>query len=110
MSGSFRVVKAVFRVVSGDLVPWKSSKLLVSQIDMRGPTERAADGEPTNASDYLVATQLMQITVQSSCRRGMRSIQRSYRWLGQLVQLNVTRVRHRFTKAVLADPLRFQAR
>ena len=37
---------SVFRAVSGDPIPWKSSKLFVPQIDMWGPKARSDDGEP----------------------------------------------------------------
>ena len=51
---------SVFRAVSGDPIPWKSSKLFVPQIDMWGPTGRASDGEPPNAMDYTDAVALMR--------------------------------------------------
>jgi len=51
---------SVFRAVSGDPIPWKSSKLFVPQIDMWGPTGRSADGEPPNALDYTDAMRLMR--------------------------------------------------
>ena len=51
---------SVFRAVSGDPIPWKSSKLFVPQIDMWGPTGRGADGEPPNALDYTDAMALMR--------------------------------------------------
>ena len=51
---------SVFRAVSGDPIPWKSSKLFVPQIDMWGPTGRSDDGEPPEAMDYTDAMQLMR--------------------------------------------------
>jgi putative ABC transport system permease protein len=51
---------SVFRAVSGDPIPWKSSKLFVPQIDMWGPVGRDSDGEPPNAMDYLDATAMMR--------------------------------------------------
>jgi putative ABC transport system permease protein len=51
---------SVFRAVSGDPMPWKSSKLFVPQIDMWGPTGRGSDGEPPAAMDYTDAMKLMR--------------------------------------------------
>ncbi|MBB6187368.1 ABC transporter permease [Rhodanobacter sp. MP7CTX1] len=51
---------SVFRAVSGDPMPWKSSKLFVPQIDMWGPSGRASDGEPPDAMDYTDAMKLMR--------------------------------------------------
>ena len=51
---------SVFRAVSGDPIPWKSSQLFVPQIDMWGPTGRDPDGEPPSAMDYIDATKLMR--------------------------------------------------
>ncbi len=51
---------SVFRAVSGDPIPWKSSKLFVPQIDMWGPNGRGEDGEPPNAMDYIDAVALMR--------------------------------------------------
>jgi putative ABC transport system permease protein len=51
---------SVFRAVSGDPIPWKSSQLFVPQIDVWGPTGRGADGEPPNALDYIDAVALMR--------------------------------------------------
>ena len=51
---------SVFRAVSGDPIPWKSSKLFVPQIDMWGPNGRSSDGEPPDAMDYLDATAMMR--------------------------------------------------
>jgi len=51
---------SVFRAVSGDPIPWKSSKLFVPQVDMRGPTGRDATGEPPTAMDYADAVTLMR--------------------------------------------------
>ena len=53
---------SVFRAVSGDPIPWKSSKLFVPQIDMWGPKGRSGKGdtEPPNAMDYTDAVALMR--------------------------------------------------
>jgi putative ABC transport system permease protein len=51
---------SVFRAVSGDPIPWKSSKLFVPQIDNWGPNGRSSDGEPPNAMDYTDAMALMR--------------------------------------------------
>jgi putative ABC transport system permease protein len=51
---------SVFRAVSGDPIPWKSSQLFVPQIDNWGPNGRDPDGDPPNAMDYADATALMR--------------------------------------------------
>ncbi|EIL87835.1 ABC transporter permease [Rhodanobacter sp. 115] len=51
---------SVFRAVSGDPIPWKSSQLFVPQIDAWGPNGRSADGDPPNAMDYTDAVALMR--------------------------------------------------
>ncbi|AGG87974.1 ABC transporter permease [Rhodanobacter denitrificans] len=51
---------SVFRAVSGDPIPWKSSRLFVPQIDNWGPNGRSSDGEPPNAMDYADAMALMR--------------------------------------------------
>ncbi|WP_266172139.1 ABC transporter permease [Dyella subtropica] len=51
---------SVFRAVSGDPIPWKSSKLFVPQIDVWGPQGRSSDGEPPNAMAYPDAMVLMR--------------------------------------------------
>jgi putative ABC transport system permease protein len=51
---------SVFRAVSGDPIPWKSSQLFVPQIDSWGPDGRDPDGEPPNAMDYTDAVALMR--------------------------------------------------
>ena len=51
---------SVFRAVSGDPIPWKSSQLFVPQIDNWGPNGRSSDGEPPNAMDYNDAITLMR--------------------------------------------------
>jgi putative ABC transport system permease protein len=51
---------SVFRAVSGDPIPWKSSQLFVPQVDIWGPAGRGADGEPPNALDYIDAVALMR--------------------------------------------------
>jgi putative ABC transport system permease protein len=51
---------SVFRAVSGDPIPWKSSRLFVPQIDMWGPKGRSDDGEPPDAMDYTDAMALQR--------------------------------------------------
>jgi putative ABC transport system permease protein len=52
---------SVFRAVSGDPIPWKSSTLFVPQIDMWGPKRwYGTDSEPPDALDYLDAMALMR--------------------------------------------------
>lgn len=51
---------SVFRAVSGDPIPWKSSQLFVPQIDNWGPNGRSSDGEPPNAMGYTDAMALMR--------------------------------------------------
>ena len=51
---------SVFRAVSGDPIPWKSSQLFVPQIDNWGPNGRSDDGEPPNAMGYTDAMALMR--------------------------------------------------
>ena len=51
---------SVFRAVSGDPIPWKSSQLFEPQIDMWGPNGRGSDGEPPDAMDYNDAITLMR--------------------------------------------------
>ncbi|MBS0432003.1 MAG: ABC transporter permease [Proteobacteria bacterium] len=57
---------SVFRAVSGDPIPWKSSKLFVPQIDPWGPTARGTDptdshyGDPPDALTYNDAVALMR--------------------------------------------------
>jgi putative ABC transport system permease protein len=58
--GASMTTYAVFRAVSGDPIPWKSSRLFVPQIDMWGPKGGSADGEPPNAFDYTDALALMR--------------------------------------------------
>lgn len=54
---------SVFRAVSGDPIPWKSSKLFVPQIDMWGPGAKrsgpGADQGPPDQLDYPDAMALM---------------------------------------------------
>jgi putative ABC transport system permease protein len=50
---------SVFRAVSGDPIPWKSSKLFVPQIDIWGPGEHGS-GEPADALDYTDAMALLR--------------------------------------------------
>jgi putative ABC transport system permease protein len=51
---------AVFRAVSGDPIPWKSSRLFVPQVDTRGPGEKKVPGEPPTALDYRTASDLLR--------------------------------------------------
>lgn len=54
---------SVFRAVSGDPIPWKSSKLYVPQIDNWGPTAHGpkdTSNEPPDAMDYTDAVALMR--------------------------------------------------
>ena len=46
---------SVFRGLSGDPIPWKSSKLFVPQIDAWGPGYRGSDGEPPDGLTYADA-------------------------------------------------------
>jgi putative ABC transport system permease protein len=51
---------SVFRAVSGDPIPWKSSKLFVPQVDMWGPKRwNGVHDEPPDALDYIDAMALM---------------------------------------------------
>jgi len=54
---------SVFRAVSGDPIPWKSSRLFVPQIDIWGPQGHLDDtnnGDPPDAMDYTDAVALMR--------------------------------------------------
>lgn len=54
---------SVFRAVSGDPIPWKSSRLFVPQIDIWGPKghlDSTNNGEPPDAMDYTDAVALMR--------------------------------------------------
>ncbi|MGH8145395.1 MAG: ABC transporter permease [Rhodanobacteraceae bacterium] len=54
---------SVFRAVSGDPIPWKSSQLFVPQVDNWGPTGHAPGSnstEPPDAMDYTDAIALMR--------------------------------------------------
>ncbi|RUL71431.1 ABC transporter permease [Dyella choica] len=54
---------SVFRAVSGDPIPWKSSRLFVPQIDIWGPRGHAdgsSDNDPPDAMDYTDAVALMR--------------------------------------------------
>ena len=42
---------SVFRAVSGDPIPWKSSKLFVPQMDAWGPGESSSPGERSGATE-----------------------------------------------------------
>ena len=51
---------SVFRAVSGDPIPWKSSRLFVPQMDIWQDSARNADGEPLDALTYTDAMALMR--------------------------------------------------
>jgi len=51
---------SVFRVVSGNPIPWKSSQLYNVQIDDRGPQYNEPGNEPPEALNYTDAMALMQ--------------------------------------------------
>lgn len=51
---------SVFRAVSGDPIPDKSSRLFVPQIDNWGPSNRDSDGEPPDGMSWTDATNLMR--------------------------------------------------
>ncbi|WP_333678004.1 ABC transporter permease [Dyella sp.] len=51
---------SVFRVVSGNPIPWKSSQLYNVQIDNRGPQYDDPPNEPPEALNYTDAMALMQ--------------------------------------------------
>ena len=53
---------SVFRAVSGDPIPWKSSRLYVPQIDIWGPKGHLNDSnnDPPEAMDYTDAIALMR--------------------------------------------------
>ena len=60
---------AVFRGVSGDPIPWKSSKLFVPQLQIFAPGRKGSDGEPQDALDYADAMALQRdhrATLQSA--------------------------------------------
>lgn len=63
---------SVFRGVSADPIPWKSSKLFVPQIDAWGPDHRE-NGEPPSKLTYIDAMALMQLhrAVRQSAIVGM---------------------------------------
>ncbi|MEW9571210.1 ABC transporter permease [Rhodanobacter sp. Si-c] len=58
--GASMTTYAVFRAVSGDPIPWKSSSLFVPQIDAWGLAGRTGDGEPQDALAYTDAVALMR--------------------------------------------------
>jgi putative ABC transport system permease protein len=69
--GASMTTYSVFRAVSGDPIPWKSSKLFVPQVDPWGP-KASSDGEPPAALTYTDAVALMrahQATRQSAMYR-----------------------------------------
>ncbi|HUA81681.1 MAG TPA: ABC transporter permease [Dyella sp.] len=51
---------SLFRAVSGDPIPWKSSKLFFPQIDASGPLHRRDADEPNDVLTYVDAVALMQ--------------------------------------------------
>ncbi|HEX7341136.1 MAG TPA: ABC transporter permease [Rhodanobacteraceae bacterium] len=51
---------SVFRAVSGDPIPSKSSELFVPQIDNWGPARLGPKGQPPDALDYTDAVNLMR--------------------------------------------------
>jgi putative ABC transport system permease protein len=54
---------SVFRAVSGDPIPWKSSQLFIPQIELWGPKGHGGDGDngdPPDAMDYSDAIALMR--------------------------------------------------
>jgi len=60
---------SVFRGVSGDPIPWKSSKLFVPQLQIFAPGKKGADAEPQDALDYADAMALQRdhrATLQSA--------------------------------------------
>lgn len=71
---------AVFRAVSGDPIPWKSSRLFVPQVDTWGPAARGSSGEPPNALDYGTASALLRDhrgTLQSAIYKLSPAVQAS---------------------------------
>ena len=60
--GASMTAYAVFRAVSGDPIPWKSSRLFVPQLDIWGPESRKKGGpdDITEAFDYTDAMALMR--------------------------------------------------
>jgi putative ABC transport system permease protein len=51
---------AVYRAMSGDAIPWKSSKLFMPRIDVWGPESRQSGDEPANALTYMDAIGISQ--------------------------------------------------
>ncbi|MDQ6647195.1 MAG: ABC transporter permease [Pseudomonadota bacterium] len=51
---------SVLRGMSGDPIPWKSSKLFFPQIDVWGPQARNGRSEPAGAMDYIDAAALLR--------------------------------------------------
>ncbi|HET7394991.1 MAG TPA: ABC transporter permease [Gammaproteobacteria bacterium] len=59
--GASMTTFSVFRAVSGDPIPWKSSRLFIPQIDSWGPHGRSKNSnEPPDALDYIDAVALTQ--------------------------------------------------
>lgn len=50
----------IFRAVSGDPIPWKSSRLFFPQVDVWGPTSRRGGTEPADAFSYTDANALLR--------------------------------------------------
>lgn len=61
--GASMTTYSVFRAVSGDPIPWKSSRLFVPQIDIWGPKghqDGSNNNDPPEAMDYTDAVALMR--------------------------------------------------
>ncbi len=58
--GASMTTLTIFRAMSGDPIPRKSSLLFVPQIDNFGPNHRHKDGEPPDMLSYTDAQALMQ--------------------------------------------------
>jgi putative ABC transport system permease protein len=58
---------SVFRAVSGDPIPWKSSQLYVPQIEMWGPKGHGGDGDNGDPPDAMDYTDAIDFAVAGSC-------------------------------------------
>jgi putative ABC transport system permease protein len=58
--GSSMTAYSLYRGMSGDPIPWKSSRLYFPQVDGWGPQARDGDGEPPEALDYIEASNLLR--------------------------------------------------
>ena len=58
--GSSMTAYSLYRGMSGDPIPWKSSKLFFPQIDGWGPQARNGRSEPSDALDYIDASALLR--------------------------------------------------